>query len=430
MNEKFPQFNKNFNVYIYIPIILHYLIFLYKNREIDITLNIIVNSIYIVKKKEKSLDFSTLFIANANTVYKNSSLLLPLYFLTELSNIPEYLFYENLDGDVLGQSNINHYLQHCSACNNFSEAQEFVRQLVGNYEKLKEHLNGNSYNKYCRYFKYWLYRKKYSDFRISSTLREEWGNCIFCVWKILENENDIYKEKCKFDNNYISYGFIQVQKALDEICSIKKNLKIDSDQNSDIEKCSKIYEINQYYLKIILSYIGSISSTTSWKKEYFKIDDHCSLGKIYNYLSEKQCSPKEIAQRVKMEQCKDPEQVNLLECKIGTCRNLEDLFQQDYATYPCDNLVQLYEQKCEAKLCTPVERVTQSDSTPTTCDDLEELWPKLCTKKPQYEPHASEEPTGNPPKISHLQIPVTVFSSVVGTIFFFLFLYKVKDMSF
>ncbi|CAG9477412.1 unnamed protein product [Plasmodium vivax] len=339
--------------------------------------------------------------------------------------IPEIVFYNELFDESPVNNDIQHYLQVCGECKKFSYVQEFVGQLVRNYNNYKALSGNNAKNKYCRFFLYWLYRAKEFQFtKVMSHLRNQWDKCIPCVWNKLEDDADNHNGKCNFENEDISFGVIQVQKALDEICSIKEKFKNDSEVNSNVEKFSKINEIKQYYLKVILSIIGSISSTNSWKKKHFEIDEDCSLSKIYNYLSEIQCPPKEIVQHVQAQQCKAPEQEKLLKCEIDTCLNLDELCQQRSATQSCSNPDKLCEKTCEEKPCDLAECAIKNNFTPQSCDSLKQLYPTLCkTKPPNLAPTIEEQPE-NPAKNPYLQLPVTVFSSVVGTIFFFLFLYK------
>ncbi|VUZ99682.1 PIR protein [Plasmodium vivax] len=327
----------------------------------------------------------------------------------ELIEIPEIEFYNKLYAEVSDQPNIDHYLQGCGACKNFSKVKKFVFQLVRNYENYKKvHSRNNSYDKYCRFFKYWLYRERKMEFpKESHDLRNQWNMCIPCVWEKLENDIDNHKGKCDFKNENISYGFIKVKKALDEICSIKDKLK-NNEENSDTEKCLHINSIKKYYLDDLLSNIGSISSNSLWNDEYFKIDETCSLKKIYDLLQENQCPPKDITQRMEMNQCKAPASETKLDCTKESCRNLAQLCQENYPTQSCNNLDNLCEEHCKSK----------------TFEHMVKQCPNVCSEQPQNLASMNPEEPKNPAKNPYLQLPVTVFSSVVGTIFFFLFLYK------
>ncbi|VUZ93028.1 PIR protein [Plasmodium vivax] len=331
-----------------------------------------------------------------------------------LNEIPEIEFYNKLDDDDVDDddapdnNNIDHYLKNCVECYPSDYIKKYVRQLVRNYDNYKVHLRKKSHDKYCRFFIYWLYKSKKMKFsELDTHLRNQWNKCIPCVWNQLEDNAYNQIKKCNFKNENISFGVTQVQKALEEICSIKEKLKNDSKENSNIEECSKINEIKQYYLNHILYYIGSISSNSSWKNEYFKVDNTCSLINIYDFLQEKPC-PTEVKKS-----CPEPEVHTTLSPKP----------EQYCSTESCFNLTELRQKVCPSQ-SSPIQREVIQPECPTlTCKNVEHICPQLCTKRQDPAP-VMEEPQGNSNKNPLLQVPVTVLSSVVGTIFFFLLLYK------
>ncbi|VVA00090.1 PIR protein [Plasmodium vivax] len=325
-----------------------------------------------------------------------------------LNEIPEIKFYNKLHDETQDINNRDHYLNNCNVCYSSNYIKRYARKLISNYYELKAHINENSYNKYCRFFLYWLYRAKLQFYQTMYNRHNNWKNCITCVWKNLEENANNHTGKCDFKNEDISFAFIKVKKALDEICSIKDKLTNNNEKNPDPEKCLHINSIKKYYLDDLLSNIGSISSNSSWNDAYFKIDSDCSLDKIYKYLSENQCSPKEIIQTLGSEECRTPAPEIKQDCTKESCHNLEELCQKQCTKQQGEDLDELGQERCT------------SHKPP----NLEQLCPTYCAQHPKAPVPTSEEQQGNPPKIPHLQIPVTVFSSVVGTIFFFLFLYK------
>ncbi|KMZ89363.1 hypothetical protein PVBG_06283 [Plasmodium vivax Brazil I] len=330
----------------------------------------------------------------------------------EIGKIPQIKLYNDLVDGVSDEININDYLEHCNQCKSSHLIKTFVHKIVNNYENYKRYLEEESYVTYCRYFIYWLYREK--NFYISSSgSLDTWNNCIGCVWAMLENARTLSDKKCKFENDIDSFAIVQIKKILDDMCLIKKKKNLIPNM-SERDICSNLNKIKHYYLHLILIQMSSIPDNTVWKKKHFNFGNDCSIQQAYAFLQEKQC-PSEVKERCP-------------EAKVYDTRSPE--LQQHCSLKSCNNLTELCQKVFPPQECPVQSEITKSESLTLTCKNLEELCPKYCDEHRNDPVPTSEERPEYPAKFPYLQLPVTVLSSVVGTIFFFLFLYKVKEFSF
>ncbi|VVA00286.1 PIR protein [Plasmodium vivax] len=261
-----------------------------------------------------------------------------------------------------------------------------------NYNNYKTHLEVDPHTMYCQYFKYWLYRERTLEFRHGTHYRNYWDKCILCVWEKLEADNKRHKKLCEIDNKEFSYSYIQVKKRLNEICSIKEKKNIVEAIKNDRKKCLNFNKILNTYLRDILYYITDILSDTKDMQKHLEISEECSLKKVHNLFDELECQP-EVCNTV-------------LETK--TCDIQESKIKEDCTLQEGYNIEELCKPLCKCKEC-ETQKVLIKEPCPH-----ESLDPSQITQRT----------TENLPKSPYVQIPVTVLSSVVGTIFFFLFLYK------
>ncbi|KMZ89368.1 hypothetical protein PVBG_06393 [Plasmodium vivax Brazil I] len=267
-------------------------------------------------------------------------------------------------------------------------------------------------NNNCRYFMYWLYwEKKLYTGNYGSPVT--WNDCIRCVWDILEKERGDSGKKCEFENEIDSYAIVQIMKIIDDMCAINTQTTLMNDIKNNREKCMEFNKKIKSYLGEILRYLSSIPNNSLWKEKYFKIEKSCSQGKIYDLFAERVC-PTEESSKVPNEQ---------------TCNTQKSTIQQTCTPHTCNNLEDLCQLQCITQQSHKLDELCQDRCTSQPSPDLEQLCPRYCDQHPNTQVAIREEQSENPAKNSYLQLPVTVFSSVVGTIFFFLFLYKVKDIS-
>ncbi|VUZ99441.1 PIR protein [Plasmodium vivax] len=283
----------------------------------------------------------------------------------------------------------------------------WYQAVLINYNKYKPHLKDDSYIKYCHYFKYWLYRERMSGFLYSSN-RNHWNDCIPCVWEKLEADNNRHSRMCEFDNEEFSYSFIQVKKRLNEICSIKENSNIVEAIKKDRRKCLDFNKkLNTYLIEMLLS-LTTLSSDTKHMQKYIDINEQCSVKKLKTIFDELECQP-EVFNQVP---------------QTKTCGTLQPKIKESCTLQEGDNIEELCQPLCKCKECDNPEVLCQTYCKSQKCETLMEIIKESCPHESLNSPPITQITTEKPPKSPHLQIPVTVLSSVVGTIFFFLFLYK------
>ncbi|SCA81878.1 VIR protein [Plasmodium vivax] len=349
----------------------------------------------------------------------------------EISKIPEIKFYNILLDVVAGTENVNEYLEKYTDCPCSNLEKKYITKFIKNYNIYKNYLTENSYEKYCSYFKHWLHREKLHIPRgNNNNVLNNWKQCVPCLLDKLEQENNKPNTKCNFKYEDFSYAFVQIKIILDNMCIIKEQNDLMEKIESNRELCISFNKKIDEYIKSLFRQLSSIPNNSSWKKEYFNIEKNCSDGKIHDLFAKIECPSDESNDVQKQETCLTPEAIIQQDCTEQTCKNLDQLCEQRCAKHSCSNSEKLCEKTCEEKPCNPEECAIKNNCTPQSCDSLEQLYPTLCKIKLPNLAHTSEEPANIPYKNPHLQLPVTVFSSVVGTIFFFLFLYKVKDISF
>ncbi|KMZ95708.1 hypothetical protein PVMG_05308 [Plasmodium vivax Mauritania I] len=254
---------------------------------------------------------------------------------------------------------------------------------------------------------YWLYNERNSYLFKTGYQTEIWDKCISCVWNKLEKTRDASNKKCTFENDIDSFAIVQIKKMLDEICLIEKNKNLISDI-SERDKCLNLNKIKYSYMRDLLLQMSSIPDNNLWKTKVFNLGDDCSIRKAYAYLREEECLPEEAISSPEPKACDTAPPETQQECTKDSCSNLRQLCNQFYPTKTCE---------CN-------EQVIKTDFQQPPPDILNQFCPRVCTEKPQDGLHSIEGQQGNSNKNPLLQIPVTVLSSVVGTIFFFLLLYK------
>ncbi|KNA02176.1 hypothetical protein PVNG_05517 [Plasmodium vivax North Korean] len=327
---------------------------------------------------------------------------------SEIIKIPEIAFSKRLYDEIKGYENIDEYIQGCDNCRYpFKQTEEFIRKLARNYDYYKQISDKDSYIKYCKYLTYWMYTEKI-NFSAMQRLGE-WNNCIPCVWKNLEKNNNIIKGSCNFNNDDISYSFIQVMKLLHEMCLIRGNDGVVQSIKSDGEMCVQFNEKLKTDLKNMLFFISTISGEPKLKKSYFDIYNGCALKDVKTPFKEIECKPEVKETCPEPKTCDTAPPCTKQKCTENSCSNLQELCSQFYAPQAC---------QCEEK----VIKIDCQDQIP---DILKQSCPSFCAENPQYGLPAIKEQQEKSNKNPLLQVPVTVLSSVVGTIFFFLLLYKV-----
>ncbi|KMZ82862.1 hypothetical protein PVIIG_04613 [Plasmodium vivax India VII] len=328
---------------------------------------------------------------------------------SEIIKIPEIAFYESLYTEISDSEDIHQYIKGCVNCREpFTQTKKLILKLARNYEYYKKHLQDPSSFKFCKYLIYWMHTEKLK-FPANSLLLNQWKNCIPCVWKNLEENNNIRKGTCNFDNDEISYSFIQVMKLLHKICLIRGNAEVLKSITSDREKCMQFNEKLKRDLKNIILQFSSTSGEPKLRKSYIEIYDKCTLKDVKTLFEEIKCPPEETKTCPEPKPCDTAPPCTKQECTKDSCSNLKELCNQIHPPQAC---------QCE-------EKVIQQECKEPTLEILERLCPKVCTETLHYISPANKEQQEKSDKNPLLQVPVTVLSSVVGTIFFFLLLYKV-----
>ncbi|CAI7718291.1 PIR protein [Plasmodium vivax] len=307
----------------------------------------------------------------------------------EIYEIPQIKLYNNLVYDESGEININEYLGQCNKCKS-SLIKKYVRKIVKNYEKYKSYLNEESYVKYCKYFIYWLYREKKFYITMQGS-PDTWNGCISCVWGMLEQKRNVSGKKCEFENVIDSFAVVQIMKLIDDICAINTQTALMNGIKSNKEKCIEFNKKRKNDLGDLFGHLSSIPNNIPWNERYFNVEKSCSDKKIYDLFAEIDCPPDESAKCPEQKECDNPSPKIEKVCSTEVCKDL-NTFCKPYCALP----------ECEPKT----------------------IIKTVCPEQPQHAPRGSEEQQINSHKNPYLQLPVTVFSSVIGTIFFFLFLYK------
>ncbi|KMZ88827.1 hypothetical protein PVBG_05623 [Plasmodium vivax Brazil I] len=326
----------------------------------------------------------------------------------KINNIPEIKFYNSLLHEVTETKIRTEYLQKYNDCGCSDSVKKHIINFIENYNIYKNYIEENSYEQYCNYLRYSLYREK---LYVAKNVLNNWNQCVTCLLDKLEKEYNKNSIKCKFKNADFNYAFVQIKIILDHICSIKGQKDLIENVKTNRKLCISFNEKIDEYIVSIFKYLSSISDNIPWKKEYIKVNNSCSGGNVYNLISKIQCPSEESTEVQELESSCTPQPIIQQTCAPNTCINLEHLCQQLYTTQKTHKLDELCKGRC----------------TSQPPHDLKILCPEYCAENPTAPVHTNEGPV-NPDKNPYLQLPVTIFSSVVGTIFFFLFLYKVKDI--
>ncbi|SBS98813.1 PIR protein [Plasmodium ovale] len=196
----------------------------------------------------------------------------------EINEIPEFTFFDNLDdSNDLESKDIDEYINQCDDCLSGNSIKSYARKVVRNYIRYKQNMNTNSHGIYCRYLNHWLLKEKYRFKTNNFTQSNSWDKCIPLVWKKLEASHGNSGNKCIFDKENYPNAIVSMRRYLDKFCSIKEYLETTYLLNTDRDKCLFYNKKRDYYLKTILQHIASISSSTTFIKNYFKIHENCSF---------------------------------------------------------------------------------------------------------------------------------------------------------
>ncbi|SBS91486.1 PIR Superfamily Protein [Plasmodium ovale curtisi] len=93
----------------------------------------------------------------------------------------------------------------------------------------------------------------------------------------LEDLNSSALTKCNWDIENYPNSIVNTRSYLDDFCSIKEYLFGKNKIYLDRNKCLFYNNKREYYLKTILKYIASISPTTTFNQDYFKIHEDCAF---------------------------------------------------------------------------------------------------------------------------------------------------------
>ncbi|SBT74158.1 PIR protein [Plasmodium ovale] len=189
----------------------------------------------------------------------------------EINKLPEFTFSNNLDNaNDLECNDIDSYMNPCSVCSSNDKLKAEICKITKNYRLYEQFRVHDSQNKYCRYFKRWLFKEKY---------RFEQNQGL--------NSSDL--TKCNWDIENYPNSIVNTRSYLDDFCSIKEYLETTYSLNTNRDKCLFYNKKRQYYLKTILRYIASISPTTTFNQNYFKIHEDCSFGNFEKTFPEIIC---------------------------------------------------------------------------------------------------------------------------------------------
>ncbi|VUZ93237.1 PIR protein [Plasmodium vivax] len=325
-----------------------------------------------------------------------------------INKIPEIELYNNLSNVESDHYYVHNNLRECPQCKNTYPLNLFIGKITKNYNAYKEKLDDESNNNnYCRYFKYWLYKEKNLYNAMKGSL-EMWNDCIPCLWDMLNKKRAVSGKKCEFENENVSFAIVQIIKIIDDMCAINTQTTLMNEIKYNREKCIEFNNKSKKYLVDILRLLSSIPNNISWIHKHFKIENSCSNRKITDLFAEINCLPEVKEKCSEPKECDTPAPETQKECTENSCSNLQEL---------CKGV-------CQPTQCDCKDQVIKPDGQEPTPDILKQFCPNFCAANPQDALPAIKDQQGNPNKNPLLQVPVTVLSSVVGTIFFFLLLYK------
>ncbi|SBT47247.1 PIR Superfamily Protein [Plasmodium ovale wallikeri] len=223
---------------------------------------------------------------------------------SKISKIPEFIFYNNLDETTETEKiALSEYLSGCTSCTQYYPIESYIRKIIYNYDKLKDHFGNSSYSKYCRYLKYWINKKKKSYELTYHSQKKYWNDCIPCLWKNLQAKNLNTHGKCDLDDEKYSNAILSMKRELDWFCSIKTELGNSQEIKTNREDCINFNNKKDYYLTSFLQMLSSIPNNTYLEPHFFDIDNNCSLSKISTIFSDITCPSDDNTQVVPTQDC-------------------------------------------------------------------------------------------------------------------------------
>ncbi|CAI7720285.1 PIR protein [Plasmodium vivax] len=210
-------------------------------------------------------------------------------------DVPDLIFYEELfNVNVSYDDDIGEYLR-CRDCTSTYLIEKYIRKIVKNFKQYHEKFKNSSNDKYCRFFKYWLYTEK-NNYSIENQNKDSthWVNCIHCVWKKLKTNYGLTNGICELDYDNYANSVINIRNNIDELCSIKDFTELESSSISYKDKCIYYNKSKEEFIIDLFKLIITISESTTLKKKDFHINNDCTLYNFYSHFQDKLC-PSESA---------------------------------------------------------------------------------------------------------------------------------------
>ncbi|KMZ77288.1 hypothetical protein PVIIG_05333 [Plasmodium vivax India VII] len=310
----------------------------------------------------------------------------------EIKKIPEFVFLEKLYKiEKYNDTYIQNYLNNCLSCSTLYSIHPYIRKIVKNFNENEEHFNNDSHEKYCRYFKYWVYTERTAYLMKPSNNKFSWDNCITCIFNNLKGTVNNSGKTCTWDNNSYSKTVDGIRRNLDMICSVRDKLGGLDKIKSDRERCLAYNKYTYRYMKEILLLISSIRDDNKLNGNDFNIDSKCSLKESDLFLPDIICSTEKNIEEGEPQNC--------------SCEDREPPV-------------------CEPKDCTVSACPTVApESRACTLDECQTHKEFMCPNVEENKEIKNDEKLQNNPVI---HVGTSVFLSIFGTIFVFFFLYKVR----
>ncbi|KMZ95692.1 hypothetical protein PVMG_05836 [Plasmodium vivax Mauritania I] len=311
----------------------------------------------------------------------------------EIQEIPEFVFHNNLYNvkEYYEIDIYNNYLISCPSCYKSYLIHDYIRKIVKNFNENEKYININSYEKYCRYFKYWVYNQKTDYLMKQSSNSNSWDSCITCIFDKLKSTGKSWGKTCTWDNNSYSKTVDGIRRNLDMICSVRDKLGGLDKIKSDRERCLAYNKYTYRYMKEILLLISSIRDDNKLNGNDFNIDSKCSLKESDLFLPDIICSTEKNIEEGEPQNCscedREPPVCEHKDCTVSACPTVAP----------------------ESRACTLDE-----------CQTHKEF---MCPNVEENKEIKNDEKLQNNPVI---HVGTSVFLSIFGTIFVFFFLYKVR----
>ncbi|VUZ93041.1 PIR protein [Plasmodium vivax] len=308
----------------------------------------------------------------------------------EIKKIPEFVFLANLYKiEEYNDTDIHNYLINCPICNTLYSIRPYICKIVKNFNENEERFNNDSYEKYCRYFKYWVYYQRIEYLIKQPNNRDLWDECITCIFHNLKGTGKNSGKICKWDNNSYSNTVVGIRRYVDKICSVRDKLGGINKIKSDREMCLVYNKYTYRNMMEILSLISGIRDDNRLNGNDFIIDGKCSLEVTDLFFPDDICPTEKNIQDREPQNCsceyREPPACEHKECTLPACPNVN----------------------VESRACTLDECRTHKES--------------MCPKVEENKEINKDEKLQNNPVI---HVGTSVFLSIFGTIFVFFFLYK------